>query len=136
MKLGLRLSLVAVLWIACTSDARAQWSHVNGKLRNKSVPIRKALVLPAQVTFVRQGAKGSEDMALEAGQVGASFLAAVSRELAVRGVEVLPNGEAKDDATRYALSDLQAARRSHQVGVHALRPSGCDPSCVLMPHNE
>jgi hypothetical protein len=110
MKRALWFALAAFVWIACAPGARAEWPRVNGKLTAKTVAIRKAVILPAQVAFVKQGASGSEGMTAEAGQVGVSLYSAVSRELALRGVEILPNPfeQAKDDAAKYAIADLQA----------------------------
>ena len=86
------------------------YPHLNRKLTSNRVAIRKAIVLPAEVTFEEIGTRGSEGGLPEAGQIGKSFYTAAVRELAARGVEVLPNPleQARDDGARYAVADLQS----------------------------
>jgi hypothetical protein len=109
MKRALWCGIAAAM---CIGGARAQWIELNPKLKAKVNPtvIRKVVILPAMVSFQKVGAKGSEGELPEAGQLGKDFYAAVSKELVTRGVEVLPNpaAQAKDDAARYAIADLQA----------------------------
>lgn len=102
--------LAAITLGIWTPDARAQWPEVNAKLTSKQIMIRKAVALPAQVTFNTVGAKGPEGGISDADQIAQSFYAAVTSELTLRGVEVGPNPveQAKDDAARYAVADLQA----------------------------
>jgi hypothetical protein len=96
----------------CAGNAFAAWPRLNDKLTAKDgkLTIRKVVILPAQVTFEKVGAKGSESSLPEGEQMAANFYSAVSKELAARGLAVLPNpmAEAKDDAARYAIADLQA----------------------------
>ncbi|HXB74821.1 MAG TPA: hypothetical protein VNY05_41705 [Candidatus Acidoferrales bacterium] len=124
MKRAVSLSLAATVWIGCARDARAQFPHVNRKLTARGVTIHKAVLLPAQVTVNKIGVKGAEGGVPQAEQIGGSFYSAVSTELALRGIEVLPNPleQAKDDAARYAIADLQA--RYDNVGVQVRRRPG------------
>jgi len=109
MKPLLPLSLAALLAIACAGDAQADYLYVNKKLRSKTVSIRKAVMLPAQVSFAKVGVKGSEGGMEEGERLAASFYSSLTGELTLRGVTVLPNPQeqAKDDATKYAIADLQ-----------------------------
>jgi hypothetical protein len=54
--------------------------------------------------------KGAEGMPAEADQLAAGLYSALAKELAARGVEVLPNPitAATTDEARYAVADLQA----------------------------
>jgi hypothetical protein len=124
MKRALWLSLAAMVLTACAHDVRAEWPHVNEKLTSREVTIRKAVLLPAQVSFNKVGARGSEGGIPEADQIGASLYSAVSKELSLRGIEVLPNPleQAKDDAAKYAIADLQA--RYDNVAVQVRRKPG------------
>jgi hypothetical protein len=121
MKRALSLSLAAIALAACAREARAQWPRVNEKLKARKVIIRKAVLLPAQVAFNKVGTRGPEGGTPEADQIGASLYSAVSKELSRRGVEVLPNPleEAKSDAAKYAVANLQA--RYDSVGVQVRR---------------
>jgi hypothetical protein len=108
MRSTLRFWFAALLWSA--SLARAQWPHVNEKLTAGRVVIHQAVLLSAEVKFERIGTRGSEGSITEADQIAAAFYSSVAKELALRGVNVLPNplDQARDDAARFAIADLQA----------------------------
>jgi hypothetical protein len=93
-----RPALFALLLIAGAVSVSAEAPHVNVKLKGRSSTVRKALVLPALITFGKVGWNGDQS----------SF--ADSDEIASRGVEVLPNPmeAAPDDAARFAVVDLQS----------------------------
>jgi hypothetical protein len=100
----------AGFWALPMGAGLYEWPCINGRLASKRIVLRKALVLPAQITFAKVSAKGSEGGISEGDQIARSFYDAVIAELAQRGVEVLPDPltTAKDDAARYAVADLQA----------------------------
>jgi hypothetical protein len=133
MKRALWLPLAALVWIACARDARGAWPYVNKKLTSKSVIIRKAVLLPAQVAFSKVGVKGTEGGLPQGEQLGESFYAAVSKEMALRGIEVLPNPleQAKDDAAKYAIADLQARYDNVRVQVRK-RPGRVEKGQVTL----
>lgn len=124
MKCALWLSLAAMVLTGYARDAHAEWPRVNEKLKSKKVAIRKAVLLPAQVTFNIVGFKGVEGGIPERGRISGSFYLAVAKELSHRGIEVLPNPleQAKDDAAKYAIADLQA--RFDNVEVQVRRKPG------------
>jgi hypothetical protein len=101
---------VLALTLLCSVPACAEWAHVNEKLASKKVAIHKVVILPAGVGFNKIGTRGSEGGIPEAEQIGRSFYSTVAREFTARGVEVLPNpvAQARDDAARYAVADLQS----------------------------
>ena len=83
---------------------------MNAKLASKQVTIHKAVLLPALVEFEKISVKGPEGGVSKGEQIAGSFYSVVSKELSARGVEVFPSlaDLTKDDATRYAVADLQA----------------------------
>jgi hypothetical protein len=117
MRLALWLSCAALMCSISARYARAEWPRINAKLTAKQVRIHKAVVLPAQVDYRKIGLKGVEGGAGESDRIASSLYSVVSRELSLRGVEVLPNPleTAKADTERYAIADLQA--RYDTVGV-------------------
>ena len=133
MKRTLWLLLAALLWITCARDARSEWPRVNKKLEAKSVIIRKAVLLPALVAFRKVGVRGTEGGLPQGEQLGESFYSAVSRELVLRGIEVLPNPleRAKDDAARYAIADLQARYDNIRVQMRK-KPGGVEKGQVTL----
>ncbi|HUA64126.1 MAG TPA: hypothetical protein VML19_35610 [Verrucomicrobiae bacterium] len=106
----------AAIWVfwglmvaACIPLARAQHPYLNKQLASKQVVIHRALVLPAMVDFTKLTLTGAEGRYANAERISAAFYAALCRELAARGVEVLPDpmGAAKTDAEKFAVVELQ-----------------------------
>jgi len=118
MRPALLLICTALL---CCGTALAEWPHNNPKLTAKKVTIRRVVLLPAHVSFIRVGTRGSEGGLPEADQIAGSFDSAVSHELSARGVEVLAHGAASDEE-KYAIADLQA--RYDSVAVQVRRKPG------------
>jgi len=121
--------MTRALWFSCAAlicsvsarDARAEWPRINAKLTRKQLTIHKAVVPPAQVAYKKIGFKGVEGGTEESERIAGSLYSIVSKELSLRGVEILPNPLeiAKTDAERYAIADLQA--RYDTVGVQLRR---------------
>jgi hypothetical protein len=122
-----RMLLISCAVLACIISAvqgLAEWPRVNPKLKAQQITIHKVLILPAQVEYKRMTRKGIEGGTEESSQIAASFYTIVTNELSARGVEVLPNPlkEAKTDAERYAIADLQT--RYDTVGVQLRKNPG------------
>jgi hypothetical protein len=116
-----------ILLLGVMAYQAAAWPYLNPKVTSGKAAIRKAVVLPAQVTLTRIGAKGPEGGLPEADQIADAFYSAVAEELSHRGVEVAPNPlrNAKDDADRYTVADLQS--RSDTVRVQIVKkPTGVE----------
>jgi hypothetical protein len=96
--------------LLCGISARAEWPRLNAKLVSGQLAIHKVVILPAQVSYQRFTFRGPEGSTQVEEQLAVDLYAAVSKELAARGVEVLPNpaATAKTDADRYAIADLQS----------------------------
>jgi hypothetical protein len=87
----------------------AERPRISGQLASGQVAIRKALVLPAEVSFNKVGVKGSDGGIPEGDRIAEKLFLSVCEQLRARGVEVLPDPRAAtDDRARYALADLQA----------------------------
>jgi hypothetical protein len=106
MRIFWTLAALAAVWMC---PAAAQIPYLNAKLKKPPAPIARAIVLPAHVSFVRIGVKGGEGMEAEAAAMSERFYKAVCAELTARGASVLPNpaDQAKDDASRYRIADMQ-----------------------------
>lgn len=118
---------LASLGAVLTLPAAGQLLRLNDRLKREKRVIRTVLVLPAGVSLVRSGMKGTEPASAEADAVAKELYAAVSRELEARGAKVLPNpaaGQITDEA-RYALADLQL-RFDATAGQLARKPGGID----------
>lgn len=102
-------SVFALMCGILAGDAHADFPYINSTLKKRQVTIRKAVVLPAEVAYKRVSLKGVVGGAEESDQIAGAFYFVVTRELAARGVEVLPNPleSAKTDADKYAIADLQ-----------------------------
>jgi hypothetical protein len=108
-----RAVLLAIAALACGLGAREAWGeapHLNQKIADKKISIRKAVLLPAQVSFTKVGGKGYEGGLPAADQIAAVLYSTVSKELSLRGMELSANPleQAKDDAAKYSVADLQA----------------------------
>jgi hypothetical protein len=71
---GLVLLTAAVAALPAPAVWINEWPRINAKLAAKQVTIRKAVVLPAQVTFVKVGTRGAEGGFPESDQIARSFL--------------------------------------------------------------
>jgi hypothetical protein len=80
---------------------------VSPRLKKNKTVIRRVVLFPSQLHLVmvtRNGTAGLSE------KVAALLDATLAKELIASGVEVLPNPleQAKDDASRYAVADMQA----------------------------
>lgn len=106
----------AALWPSCATllvfllagNARADWPRINNRLAKRRVTIHKALILPPQLAYY-EGSR-EQGSSQQAEQITAAMYSAVSRELTLRGVSILPNpmDTAKTEAEKFAVADLQA----------------------------
>jgi len=120
------------IWFACAAlvcgafarDARAQWPRINPKLKTGQIAIHAVLVLPAQVEYQIASLKDVHAGTQQADKVSASLYSAVCKELSLRGVSILKNAaeDAKTDAERYAMADLQS--RYDTVAIQMRRKPG------------
>jgi hypothetical protein len=124
MKLLITLaSLGAVLAL----PAAGQLLRLNARLKRENRVIRTVLIFPAEVSLSRNGMKGSEPASAEADTVAEVLYEAVSRELDVRGVKVLPNpaaGQLTDEA-KYSLASMQLRYDTTAVQL-SRKPSGVE----------
>lgn len=102
-----------LLWFAATGvQARVGFHppHLHPKLTSGKTVVRRVVILPPQILFDRVGMKGPESMAEQGDQLSATLYGAFEKELASRGVEVLPNPmkSAAGDEARYAIANLQS----------------------------
>ena len=123
MKGLLLLSCFALLGAA--PAAQAQWPYINPKVASKQVAIRSALILPAEIALAKTSLKGSEGGIAEGDQIADTVYTSVAKVLSARGVTVLPNPveQAKADAERFAISDLQGHYDTVAVQIHK-KPAG------------
>ena len=98
-----------LLLFAAGADLRAEWPHINSKLKKNGKPIATVVMFPALVSVSRRTLHGPESAADDSDKIASALFDAVVRELTARGVRVLPNPAitSADDAARYLLSDLQ-----------------------------
>jgi hypothetical protein len=124
MRLALWLSFTALVASISVRDARAEWPHINSKLRSGQGAIHKVVILPAQVDYKKIRFEGAEPRTEESDRIAGSLYSAVSKELSLRGVEVLPNPleAARTDAERYVIADLET--RYDTVGVQIRKRPG------------
>lgn len=106
-------AVLLTLALVCGSgarEARGEAPHLNSKIVDKRISIRKAVLFPAQVSFTRVGGKGYEGGLAAADQLAAVLYSTVSKELSLRGIELSANPleQATRDDTKYAVADLQA----------------------------
>jgi len=109
MRPALLFSCAVLMCSICVRQAQAEWPRISPKLKDKQVTIHKVVVLPAQVAYKKITFKGVEGGTEESDQIATSLCTAVTKELGVRGVDVLPNplDAARTDTERYAIADLQ-----------------------------
>lgn len=114
----------ALMFSMCARDANAEWPSINSKLKKKQVAIHQVVVLPAQVAYKKVNFFGVEGGTEESDQIASTLYSVVTKELAARGVQILPNplDLAKADAEKYAIADLQA--RYDTVGVQMRKNPG------------
>jgi hypothetical protein len=99
-----------LLILAGPALLRAEWPHINAKLKKGGKPVATVVMFPARVSLNRKTLHGPESASDDSGKVSASLFDAIVRELDARGVRILPNPliTSTDDSARYAVSDLQA----------------------------
>lgn len=84
-------SILPILLLAAVAGSAGAAVYVNPKFTPKERPVRKVLLLPAQVQLTKSGMKGAEGMAKESEELAQQITALIVKQLEARKVTVLPN---------------------------------------------
>jgi len=110
MKVSLRLALLFICCLAVCPQANAQ--YLNPKIKEKTVILHSAVILPAKVEITKESSKGSEMMVAESERTSKTVSEAVGQSLQEKKITVVKSpfeGESAttDEKYRYALADIQ-----------------------------
>ena len=105
------LFLVLVCGVFNCPETRSQYLHP--KIKDKTVIVRSAVILPPKVELVKESAKGSEMMVAESEEAGVKAVAAVEDALKEKKINVLKspfenNSEGASDDLKYTLANTQS----------------------------
>jgi hypothetical protein len=103
--------IVPIILLSAAAGLSAA-EYVNPKFDAAQHPIRKVLLLPAQIQIVKNGIKGAEPMSRESDEAAQSLTAQIVQQLEAAKVTVLPNPFTEEalkqnEALQTALTRLQ-----------------------------
>lgn len=100
-------SVVPALLLAAFSNVAGAAEYLNPKFTPKEHPVKKVLLLPAEIQLTKSGMKGAEGMAKESEALAEQITALITKELGTVNVTVLPNPFTEESLKQN--EELQAA---------------------------
>lgn len=104
-------ALVCLVFI-CGAPAPVAAQTLHPKLASGKTKIRRVVILPPKVEFVRQSVKGSESMMKESEEISTALVATLTgifkeKRIAVVDSAMTPQKLADDEKIKYAVADVQ-----------------------------